>query len=171
VPEAAALSRRSGGLRGVSESSNQEPGMSGAPSVIPYTRLLALQAVRAETTPNEGAMANAPHDDQLLDAKIGKAAAETDTKIARMEGSINTALATIASKIDNLSGQVAERGRDKNLIIGTIVVAAIALGGMLWGMASYGDALFGRGMSVRDVVQAVIKEQQAQAIHPPSPKN
>jgi hypothetical protein len=27
-------------------------------------------------------------------------------------------------------------------------------------MATYGDALFGRGMNVRDVVQSVIKEQQ-----------
>jgi hypothetical protein len=58
---------------------------------------------------------------------------------------------------------VAEHRKDRNLIIGTIVgtivVAAIALGALFAALASYGDAIFGRGMSVRDVVQSVAKEQ------------
>ncbi len=111
-----------------------------------------------------------PDRDDLTDAKIAKSEAQIETKIARMEGAINTAFATITTKIDNLSGQVAEQRRDRNLIIGTIVVAAIALGAMLWGMATYGDALFGRGMSVRDVVNTVIKEQQLKGVQP-APKN
>jgi hypothetical protein len=119
---------------------------------------------------SQGISAMPDHTREEMKAEVALAEARTDTKIARMEGAINTSLATIVAKIDNLSGQVAERGRDKNLIIGTIIVAAIALGGMLWGMASYGDALFGRGMSVRDVVQAVMKEQQAaqEKLQPPS---
>lgn len=111
-----------------------------------------------QPVPTGDAMAT---ESELTDAEIAAAEARTDAKIARMEGSISTALATITGKIDALSGQVSDQRRDRNLIIGTIVVAAIALGGMLWGMATYGDALFGRGMNVRDVVSAVIKEQQS----------
>jgi hypothetical protein len=99
--------------------------------------------------------------DDLTDAKIARANAETETKIARLEGTINTALATIVGKLDSLSGQVTDQRRDRNLIIGTIVLAALALAGMFWGAVTYGDAIFSRGMNVRDVVQSVIKEQQA----------
>jgi hypothetical protein len=120
---------------------------------------LSTKIEGAEKTTGLAPMAT---ESDLRDAEIAAAEARTDTKIARMEGSINTALATITGKIDALSGQVSDQRRDRNLIIGTIVVAAIALGGMLWGMATYGDALFGRGMNVRDVVSAVIKEQQSQ---------
>ena len=34
------------------------------------------------------------------------------------------------------------------------------------GLSTYGDAMFGRGMNVRDVIQTTIKETLAQQ-HPP----
>jgi hypothetical protein len=104
-----------------------------------------------------------------MKSEIALAEARTDTRIVKLEGVINTALATITGKIDALSVQVADQRRDKNFIIGTIVLATLALGGLFWGAVTYGDAIFGRGMNVRDVVQTVIKEQQAQ--QPQSPKS
>ncbi|HEX3484738.1 MAG TPA: hypothetical protein VHT51_06730, partial [Micropepsaceae bacterium] len=98
--------------------------------------------------------------DDFVDTKIAAAEARKDTKIVRLEGAINTALATIVGKIDALSVQVSDQRRDRNVIIGTIVLSALALGGLVWGAATYGDALFGRGMNVRDVVQSVVREQQ-----------
>ena len=108
-----------------------------------------------------------PTSDDLTDAKLGRAAAETDVKIARIEGKIELVSATIVGKIGELSTKVDDQRRDRNLIIGTIVVAALALGGLVVSMATYGDALFGRGMSVHDVIQSTVKSTLEQVAKPP----
>jgi hypothetical protein len=106
-----------------------------------------------------------------IQAQIAASEARGDTRNVRLEGKLDTISATILGKIGELSAQVAEQRRDRNLIIGTIVVAAIAVGGLVVSMATYGDALFGRGMNVRDVVQAVIKENSIQSTKDaPKPK-
>jgi hypothetical protein len=107
------------------------------------------EAVRAPSRDTEQSSETyvMPTEQELVDAKLAAAEARTDTKILRFE-----------SKIDALAKDVGEHRRDRNLIIGTIVVAAIALGALFVSMATYGDALFGRGLAVRDVIQATIKE-------------
>ncbi len=40
----------------------------------------------------------------------------------------------------------------------TIVTAAVAIGGLIVGPATYGDALFWRGMNVREVIQSTVKD-------------
>jgi hypothetical protein len=45
-------------------------------------------------------------------------------------------------------------------IVGVGLASAISISILLVALATYGDALFGRGMNVRDVVHAVITEQQ-----------
>ena len=99
-------------------------------------------------------------DQELFDAKLKTIGAETDTKIARIEGKIDTMAAALGGKLDTVSERLGEHAKDRNLILGTIALAALAVIAAFIGLATYGDALFGRGMSVRDVVQAVIKEQQ-----------
>jgi hypothetical protein len=103
----------------------------------------------------EDAMAT---QDELTQARIAASEAKTDTKIARFESVINTLALTLGGKIDALSTQVGEHRKDRNLIIGTIVVAAIALGALFVAMATYGDALFGRGLNVRDVIHTTVKD-------------
>ncbi len=104
-----------------------------------------------------------------LDAKIRATAAETDTKIARIEGKIDTAFAALGGKLDTVNQRLADQTKDRNLVIGTIVVSAISVAVLIIGLATYGDALFGRGMNVRDVVQAVVKEQQQIQVQPSPP--
>jgi hypothetical protein len=110
-------------------------------------------------------------DDKLLDARFGQAAAETDTKIARIEGKIETAVATLGGKIDAygvkmdaLSEKITadhEYNRATRwVMIGLLITCSFAVAGLIVTMALYGDALFGRGMNVRDVVESVVKEQQ-----------
>jgi hypothetical protein len=101
-----------------------------------------------------------PTSDELTDAKIGKSEAQTETKIARLEGRLETIATGINGKLDSLIHQVGEQRRDRNLIIGSIVASALAIAVLVIGLATYGDAIFGRGMNVRDVVQAVVREQQ-----------
>jgi hypothetical protein len=129
------------------------------PSQLPES-LTRFLKIGSQFNADSDRVATMTNSNDLTDAKIEAAEARTDTKVAHLEGAINTALATIVGKIDALSEKVSDQRRDRNLIIGTIVLAALALGGLVWGAATYGDAIFSRGMNVRDVVQAVVKEQQ-----------
>ena len=113
---------------------------------------------------NIGRVTPMANSDDLNNAKLAAVEARTDTKIARMEGRIDTAFASLAGKLDTINVRLADQTKDRNLVIGTIVVSAISIAVLLIGLATYGDALFGRGMNVRDVVQSVVKEQQI--LHP-----
>lgn len=98
-----------------------------------------------------------------INAHIRASEAGTETKIVRLEGKIETLAATIVGKIDSLKDDVAKAdqyNRDTRwVLLGTFIAGMFAIGGLLLALATYGDALFGRGMSVRDIVQTVIKEQ------------
>jgi hypothetical protein len=106
-----------------------------------------------------------------IQAQIAASEARGDTRVARLEGKIDTLAATLVGKIDTLQSDLHKSdsyNRDSRLItIATIVASALALGGLIATMATYGDAMFGRGMNVRDVVQTVLKETATQ----PAPKN
>jgi hypothetical protein len=108
-----------------------------------------------------------------IDAKIQKSVAETETKIVRVEGKIDTLGTSLAGKIDALASDVRNLAIDVDksesynresrlIIVSTIAAAVIAFGALIIGMATYGDALFGRGMNVRDVIQTTIKETMEQ---------
>lgn len=105
-----------------------------------------------------------PGPDELTDAKIEAAEARTDTKIVRLEGKIDVLTATIVTKFDSLSEKIDKSDQYNHdtrwVLISTFVGGVFALAGVILAVATYGDALFGRGMGVRDVVQTVIKEQQ-----------
>jgi hypothetical protein len=101
-----------------------------------------------------------PGSDELTDKKIELAEAHTDTKIERLGGKIDTLSATLGTKLDIVNQRLSDQTKDRNLIIGAIVASAISIAILLIGLATYGDALFGRGMNVRDVVHAVVIEQQ-----------
>ena len=98
-------------------------------------------------------------------AQIKESEANSEIKIVRLEGKIDALTATLIGKIDSLEKAVT-RADDYNhgtrwvLFRCYIVASVLATIGALIALATYGDALFGRGMNVRDVVQAVIKEQQ-----------
>ena len=105
-----------------------------------------------------------PNSNELIDSKLDAVEARTDTKITRIEAKIDVLTATIVGKIDSLKDDVSKSDQYNHdtrwVLISTFVVGVFALAGLLIAIATYGDALFGRGMSVRDVVQTVIKEQQ-----------
>jgi hypothetical protein len=103
-----------------------------------------------------------PGSDEFTDKKIELVEAHTDTKVERLGGKIDTLSATLGTKLDIVNQRLADQTKDRNLIIGTIVVSAISIAILLIGLATYGDALFGRGMNVRDVVHAVIVEHEIQ---------
>jgi hypothetical protein len=133
------------------------------------------------------AMAGPTHGE--VDAKIAAAEARGKIDIARFEGKLETLTATLVGKIEILQTSLSSKvedvqksiveadkyNRDTRLfILGTIVTSALALltllGALIVGMASYGDALFGRGMDVRDVVQEIVQEVQKRGAiaQPPS---
>lgn len=105
-----------------------------------------------------------PGSDELIDKKIELVESHTDTKIERVGAKIEVLTATIVGKIESLKDDVSKSDQynhDTRLVlITTFVVGFLSIAGVIVAVATYGDALFGRGMNVRDVVHAVIAEQQ-----------
>jgi hypothetical protein len=103
-----------------------------------------------------------PTNEELFDAKLKTSEAQTETKIVRIEGKIDSAVATIGGKLDSLGEKLSydhEYNRATRwVMIGLLITCTFALAGLVVTMATYGDAMFGRGMNVRDVVQSVIKD-------------
>lgn len=99
-----------------------------------------------------------------VNACIRASEATTETKIVRLEGKLDTMAATIVGKIDSLRDDISNAdkyNRDTRwVLIGTLITGLFALAGLILALATYGDALFSRGMNVRDVVQTLLKEQQ-----------
>ncbi len=143
----------------------------------------AAEHFSAERTPEDGGniMADNPTREEMQD-KIAASEARTEARVARLEGKIDTLVATIGGRIDVLGSKIDALGdkasaaqadsretrsaisESRRWVIGTIIVVGVALAGLIVTMATYGDAMFGRGMNVRDLVQTTIKElQQAQA--------
>jgi hypothetical protein len=104
---------------------------------------------------SEEEMANTPHDDQLLDAKLGRAAAETDTKIARCEGKLDLVL----SKLDSVRDDYVTT-RTNQWVIG------LGLAVLIVAVAAIFPVFFSVGAQIRDMVQ---KEVKAQIPEPPAP--
>jgi hypothetical protein len=106
-------------------------------------------------------------------AQIAAAEARADAKIARLENKIDTFAAILSEKLDSVGGKMETaheplRSADRSshetrvlLLIG-IAAAAAVLAIVALALSIFGDAMFARGMHVRDVVQTVLKEQQEQ---------
>jgi hypothetical protein len=101
-----------------------------------------------------------PTEGELTDAKIAASEARGETNIARLEGKIDTLTATIVGKLDAVSEKMSADHEYNRTTRWVMVGLAVAICALIVGMATYGDALFGRGMNVRDLVNAVVKEQQ-----------
>ena len=98
----------------------------------------------------EASMPNPSREE--IDAKIATSEARTDTKFARLEGKLDLVLGQATAAHE------AARGL-KTTIIATGLGTVLALAALLMAVVTYGDAIFSRGMSVRDVVKAVAQEQ------------
>jgi hypothetical protein len=100
-----------------------------------------------------------------LAALIQASEAKNETKLVRLEGKIDTIAAIISGKFDSLGAAVEKSdqfNRETRTLLTTLILSsAFALAGLLVAFATYGDALFGRGMDVRDVVKVVAQELAA----------
>jgi hypothetical protein len=149
---------------------------------------LSSEANTAGTGKYEGVVLVSPHlqgyqgfessrskmvtQDEFTEAKLSAVEARTDTKIVRLEGKLETLSATIISRFDQLSEKLsADQDYNRNtrwFIIGSALTSFFALAGLLVAMMTYGDALFGRGMNVRDVIQTTV-EQTRKSERPNAP--
>jgi roadblock/LC7 domain-containing protein len=102
-----------------------------------------------------------------IQAQIAASEARGDTRVVRLEGKIDTLTATIIGKLDAANEKMSADHEYNRTTRWVMVGLAIAIGGLMVGMATYGDAMFGRGMSVRDVVQTVLKENAIQSAPKP----
>ena len=75
--------------------------------------------------------------------------------------------ATLSGKIDAVSEKISADHEYNRSTRWVIVGLAFALAALMVTMATYGDALFGRGMDVQNVIQSTIKETLAQQSQAP----
>lgn len=107
---------------------------------------------------------------EVSEQAIAAAEARTDAKIAAMTGEMRTIAATLGGKLDTLGEKLTSDHEYNRSTRWVMIGLAVALAGLLVTMATYGDALFSRGMNVRDVIQNTIKDYDALK-KPPQPAN
>ncbi len=131
------------------------------------SELIAGEA--SQTTQSDRKMTNATTEE--IKDKIAAAEARSDTKIVRLEGKIDTLAATIMGELSSIKAQIIEANTvnktNRWVIISVMVACAFALAGLLVALSAYGDAMFSRGMSVRDVVADTVKELQKATVSKP----
>lgn len=110
------------------------------------------------------------NEGELTSQKIAAAEARGDTKIVRLEGKLEVISATILGEIRGIRDDVRQSdqyNRDTRwIMLATVITGVFALGALVVALVTYGDAVFGRGMNVRDVIQATIKETLEQTKKP-----
>jgi hypothetical protein len=117
---------------------------------------------------SEEEMANTPHDDQLLDAKLGRAAAETDTKFAQLLGRIDSSNAEVKGEIKALSAHFTALERSTSGVKATIIATAAVGIAIVIAILGYGQQWFGIVMSTRYIVRQTVQEMQLPPV-PPKP--
>ena len=120
-----------------------------------YQRLNALQAdveefKRSMSAGNDGGIRNEPGN--LLDHKIALSEMRSEAKVIRLEGKLDLLAQSIGSLSSKIDAQRAEASSNKNVVIGTIVAAALSIVALLYTMISYGASTFYNGTVIRDIV-------------------
>ncbi|WP_158020070.1 hypothetical protein [Methylorubrum extorquens] len=121
-----------------------------------------------------GTIGSMASDREYVDLKLEATEARTEARFVEMNGKLDRILDSFSTANANISDTKGELQALKNetrdeyrstrsTIIITTISTAVALAALLMGIVTYGDAIFGRGMSVRDVVSSVVKEQADKA--------
>lgn len=119
-------------------------------------------------------------EQNLTDAKIAASEAKTDTKFAELRGEMKlmgAKLDKVLSKVDGFESRLAEQRSDikadfranRILMIGLAVSVSGLMLAVVLAVFTIGNTMFSRGISVRDVVKAVVAEQQSQPSKPTTP--
>ena len=96
-----------------------------------------------------------------MEARFRQASAETDTKIARMEGKLDLVL----SKLDTVGEKLGEVRDDNRATRANLWVIGTALAVLITALAFGVPAIFGNGLQLRDVVHSEVQE----TLHPKAP--
>ena len=99
--------------------------------------------------------------EELMDAKIAAAEARTDAKLAGFQGNFNVLSLKLDGIAASIKDQKTEATGNRNALMTTILTVGFALAGLLIAVVSYGDAIFSRGMSMRDLVHSTVEELAA----------
>jgi hypothetical protein len=114
----------------------------------------------------QGASMSEPTREEM-ESHIALAEARTDVKIVRLEGRLETMQAILSGKMDAISEKISADHAYNRSTRWVMVALAAALGGLMVAMATYGDALFVRGMNVQEVIQNTIEKTLFQQSQPP----
>lgn len=101
----------------------------------------------------EDDMSDGPTRDEI-DAKIGRASAETETKIARLEGKLDLVL----TKLDDVSTRLRDVRDDNRSIKSNAWIIAFGIAAIILAVGFGVPAVFSNGLQTRDVVHSEIRD-------------
>jgi hypothetical protein len=114
--------------------------------------------------PNRDKMANS---DDLVDAKLGRVAAETDTKIARLEGKLDLVLSKIDASNSHYSDLRTDIADSRRATIANVWVVFAAVVALLVGLAAAAPVIFDLGTKHRDMIDRTVQESITKAAPKP----
>lgn len=115
-------------------------------------------------------------DREYVDLKLEASEARAETRFVELNGKLDRLIEIAGSTRADLDLVRTEVRNDYRSTRAAVVITGIsiflALSALLLAVMTYGDAIFSRGMSVRDVVNSAVKEQadRASNTRPPADK-
>lgn len=135
---------------------------------------LARQIGAPYAVPLEEPTSSMADDREYVNLKLEAAEARTEARFAEMNGKLDRLIDSVSASREALREQISmtqaavsraeadarsEYRSTRTTIIVTAFATGLALAALMVSVMTYGDAIFSRGMSVRDVVNAITKEQ------------
>ncbi|WP_201829640.1 hypothetical protein [Microvirga zambiensis] len=104
-------------------------------------------------------------DREYIDLKLEAAEARTEARFVELNGKFDRLFDNIAAMRSDFDANRFEVRADykstRTTIIVTVVGTGIALAALLVSVMTYGDAIFSRGIQIRDVVNSAVTEIEA----------
>ena len=93
-----------------------------------------------------------------LDLVMQASEARTDAKLAGFQGQFDVLAVKLDTIVASIKEQRTEATANRTAIVTTVLTVGFALAGLLVAVVSYGDSVFSRGMSVRELVHSTVEE-------------
>ncbi|WP_156648361.1 hypothetical protein [Methylobacterium sp. Leaf108] len=133
-------------------------------------RLVPLKPEALNTSNSDDRINKMASDREYVDLKLEAAEARGEARFVEINAKLDRLLESSEHSRVEIATARSEVRQDyrstRNTVVVTTIATGLAISALILAIMTYGDAIFSRGMSVRDVVAAAAKEQ-AEKSQPP----